>query len=49
MKRDDHAVIFPKRLLNVVERVMTLQRIGFGRHLGMSACELPARAVVMDH
>ena len=39
----------PKRLLDVIERVVTFQRAGLGCHLGVSACELPARAVVVNH
>ena len=49
MERDDHTVFVPKCLLNIVERVVTFQRAGLGRHLGMRTCKLPARAVVVNH
>ena len=49
VKRDNHAVFVPKRLFDVIERVMTFQRAGLGRHLGMRTCKLPARAVVVNH
>ena len=49
VKCDNHAVFVPKRLLDVIERVVTFQRAGLGCHLGVSACELPARAVVVNH
>ena len=49
VKRDDHAVFVPKRLLDVIERVVAFQRAGLGRHLGVRTCKLPARAVVVNH
>ena len=49
MERNDHAVFVPKRLLDVIERVMAFQRAGLSCHLGVSACELPARAVIVNH
>ena len=49
MERDDHAILVPKRLLDVIERVVTFQRAGLGRHLGVRTCELPARAIVVNH
>ena len=49
VKRNDHAVFVPKRLLDVIERVVTFQRAVLGRHLGMRTCKLPARAVVVNH
>ena len=49
MERDDHAVLVPKRLLDVIERVVAFQRAGLGRHLGVRACKLPARTVIVNH
>ena len=49
MERDNHAVFVPKCLFNVVERVVTFQRAGLSRHLGVGTCELSAWAVVVNH
>lgn len=49
MKRDDHAVFDPKRLLDVIECVVTFQRAGLGRHLGVRTCKLPARTIIVNH
>ena len=49
MECDDHAVFDPKRLLDVIERVVTFQRAGLGRHLGVRTCKLPARTVIVNH